>query len=282
MYQEYAAGRTPNPDVLCNKFIKFGSWLTRAAELGFDYLATGHYARIGQKNRSLHRGEVLLLEAKDKNKDQTYFLHQLNQEQLQKVMFPIGNYTKPHVRRLAKKFKLPVAEKEESMGICFIGEVPMKDFLKQKIKENPGAIILHSTHEVIGQHDGLSFYTIGQRQLGVQAKSQKGETRPLYVLDKNFLTNELLVGFEDDPLLYRQQIEIQQTHWINRQNPLFPLKCKVRLRHRQKLEQVVVRPFAGDVGLLTLQFKKPQRAVTPGQYAVFYAKGVCLGGGVIK
>jgi tRNA-specific 2-thiouridylase len=181
MYREYRAGRTPNPDVLCNKYVKFGSWLKKAKELGFDYLATGHYAKI-------KKGRVLSLQqAKDDNKDQTYFLHQLNQTQLKHVLFPIGNYTKPQVRVLANKFKLPTAKKEESMGICFVGEVPMKKFLMKKIKIKKGKIIL-SSGEIVGEHDGLAFYTIGER-IGLKSESHK----PVYVVSKNAKRNELIV-----------------------------------------------------------------------------------------
>ena len=268
MYDEYKAGRTPNPDVLCNKFVKFGSWLDKAKELGFDKLATGHYARIKQSKNS-----VKLMEAKDKNKDQTYFLHQLNQKQLKHILFPIGDYTKPEVRKMAKKFGLPNADKEESMGICFVGEVPMKDFLLKKIKPQKGKIIL-STGETIGEHDGLPFYTIGQRNLGVKTKQNK----PLYVVVKNFTKNELIVGYEDDPLLYKKETVVVKINWIG-QEPKFPLKCEVRLRHRQPLQKCVLYMTSGK---LIIEFAKPQRAVTPGQFAVFYYKEECLGGGVIE
>ena len=174
MFAEYRAGRTPNPDVLCNKYIKFGVWLEHARKLGFDWLATGHYARLGReilnpKSQILNKPKISnlkLLMAKDKNKDQTYFLHQLNQAQLSRTMFPVGGYLKSEVRSLARRFKLPTANKAESMGICFIGEVPMKEFLETKIKSKPGKIVL-SDGAVVGEHDGLAFYTIGQRHIGV-------------------------------------------------------------------------------------------------------------------
>lgn len=282
MFKEYKDGRTPNPDVLCNKFIKFGVWLRRAKELGFNYLATGHYACLSQRSVNSKVHKVKLLEAKDKNKDQTYFLHQLNQEQLSQALFPIGNYTKPQIRNLAKKFKLPVAQKEESMGICFVGEVPMKDFLSQKIKPSPGDIILSTTKEVVGRHDGLAFYTIGQRHVGVQGQIAKGETKPLYVVDKYFDTNQLIVGFENDPLLYRKEVQVESISWISGQNPKLPLKCRVRLRHRQKLQDCEIVGMKDPSPLLNVKFSQSQRAVTPGQFAVFYKKGECLGGGVIK
>lgn len=275
MFQEYEAGRTPNPDVLCNKFIKFGFWLDKAKELGFDFLATGHYARLKQEKQFFR-----LLQAKDDNKDQTYFLHQLSQEQLGRVMFPIGDYTKPEVRKLAKKFKLPVAEKEESMGICFIGEVPMKDFLMQKIKPTPGNIILSLTGEIIGQHEGLAFYTLGQRHVGVQGHFKKGETKPLFVVDKKMNTNELIVGYEDDSLLYKKEITVSEVSWVSGQTPVFPLKCQVRVRHRQELQDCVLQ--TGGNSFIQMKFKQPQRAVTPGQFAVFYKEDECLGGGAIN
>lgn len=268
MYDEYKKGRTPNPDVLCNKFIKFGSWLDKAKKLNFDFIATGHSARI-KHSKNL----VRLMEAKDENKDQTYFLHQLSQSQLKHILFPIGDYTKVEVRKMAKKFGLPNADKEESMGICFVGEVPMKDFLLKKIKSQPGKIIL-STGEEIGKHDGLSFYTIGQRNLGVKTKQNK----PLYVVDKNFAKNELVVGYEDDKLLYKKEAEVSEINWTG-ENPKLPLNCEVRLRHRQPLQKVKIEMKDKKV---FLKFSKLQRAVTPGQFAVFYKKGECLGGGVIS
>ena len=344
MYDEYRKGRTPNPDVLCNKFVKFGSWLDKARELGFDKLATGHYARIKLTNNQQHTTNnkrqitnklsvvgCRLLVSKDKNKDQTYFLHQLNQKQLQHILFPIGSYTKPEVRKMAKKFALPNADKEESMGICFVGEVPMKEFLLKEIKAKKGKIILSPSASatppapswkeedvspiVIGEHDGLPFYTIGQRQglsrnpllskegrrgglpsiatlsaahatatpLNLLLVRGEGDTRPLYVLSKNFDKNELVVGFDNDPLLYKKTAEVSEVNWISWQPPKLPLNCEVRLRHRQPLQKCVVySPLGRGRGGLVIKFSKPQRAITPGQFAVFYAKGECLGGGVIK
>ena len=294
MYDEYRKGRTPNPDVLCNKFVKFGVWLDKAKELGFDKLATGHYARLANSPLGRGRGGLALMEAKDKNKDQTYFLHQLNQEQLKYVLFPIGEYTKPQIRKLAKKFGLPNADKEESMGICFVGEVPMKEFLLKKIKPQKGKIVLSShasatppapplgnrgISTVIGEHDGLPFYTIGQRNLNVKTDSNK----PLYVVAKNFEKNELVVGYEDDPLLYKKTAEVSEVNWVSGQESILPLNCVVRLRHRQPLQKCTVCRSDRSGGIpYTIKFKNPQRAVTSGQFAVFYAKGECLGGGVIN
>ena len=281
MYREYRSGRTPNPDVLCNKFIKFGVWLKKAKELGFDHIATGHYAcLIGGKNLQLRQ-------AADGNKDQTYFLHQLTQAQLKHVLFPVGKYIKPQVRALADKYKLPTAKKEESMGICFVGEVPMKKFLMKNIKIKKGKIIF-SSGEAAGVHDGLAFYTIGER-VGVHCHSRAGgnprrldprlhgddNTKPLYVVGKNIRKNELVVGYENDPLLYRGEICVKDVNWIAGRAPKFPLKCEVRLRHRQPLQKCVINKNK-------VVFAAAQRAVTPGQFAVFYLKGVCLGGGVIQ
>ena len=280
IFKEYSLGRTPNPDILCNKFVKFGAWLTKARELGFNYLATGHYASIKIKKYN-DKKLFQLMEVKDKNKDQTYFLHQLTQEQLSNVLFPIGSYIKPEVRKLAKKFNLPVADKEESMGICFIGEVSMKDFLQQRIKPQPGNIIL-SSGEVVGTHEGLPFYTIGQRHLvTVETRfiASGSETRPLYAVAKRSKTNELVVGFEDDPLLFTKEIEVGEMNWISGQSPKFPLQCEVRLRHRQELQKCTID--IQENSSVTVLFAKPERAVTPGQFAVFYKSGQCLGGGVI-
>ncbi len=278
MFAEYEAGRTPNPDVLCNKYIKFGVWLNKTHELDFDYLATGHYARVKKGFKGWQ-----LCPAKDLNKDQTYFLHQLGQEQLSKIMFPVGGYTKPQVRALAKKFNLPVANKEESMGICFIGEVPMKEFLQTRIKPKPGKIIT-SAGETIGEHDGLAFYTIGQRHgltaPGAQNRmgSQKTDTQPLYVVEKNILKDELIVGFDNDPLLFKKEIYVENLHWISGQIPKLPLNCQVRLRHRQPLQKCKIIAVGQRLKII---FARPERAPTPGQFTVFYKNKKCLGGGVV-
>ncbi|TAN33009.1 tRNA 2-thiouridine(34) synthase MnmA [Patescibacteria group bacterium] len=298
MYSEYKAGRTPNPDVLCNKFIKFGAWLDKARALGFDKLATGHYAFLPPliKGERKGGGVLHLLQSKDLNKDQTYFLNQLSQAQLRHVLFPIGEYAKPQVRALAKKFGLPTAEKEESMGICFIGEVPMKEFLMKKIKFKPGNIVLslpftrgeppprrgpasrrwRERGKVVGQHDGLAFYTIGQRISLSFPRLSTGESSalPLFVVGKNIKKNELIVGDEKSDMLYSMEARVKDVNWISGNTPNFPLKCQVRLRHRQPLQRCTV-------SLPLVTFTHPQRAVTPGQFAVFYLKGECLGGGVI-
>jgi len=287
MYHEYRAGRTPNPDVLCNKFIKFGAWLDRAKKEGFDYIATGHYARTeknkekGVRNKrdiNLLLTPYSLLLARDTNKDQTYFLHQLSQAQLAHALFPIGDYTKSEVRVLAKKFKLPTAEKEESMGICFVGEVPMKEFLQKEIRPRPGKIILNG--EIVGEHSGLPFYTIGER-VGINSK-------PYFVADKILKSNELIIAKEGDAILFKNEIIVKDVRWIGGQPFKFPFKCMARLRHRQPLQQCVVEcfersrlPAFGGKDLI-IKFAIPQRAITPGQFAVFYKNNVCLGGGAVK
>jgi len=270
LYKEYSLGRTPNPDVMCNKFVKFGFWLKAAEKLGFGYLSTGHYANLGNGKN----GKMKLICAKDNNKDQTYFLHQLNQKQLQKILFPIGKYTKPEVRQLAVKFKLPTALKEESMGICFVGEVSMRDFLKDKIKYKAGDIITTSG-EKIGKHTGLPFYTIGER--GLNLSNSDGQS--YFVVDKDVKKNILIVGRADDPKLFNREAAIKNVNWISGQMPKFPLKCQVRMRHRQPLVGCILK---ANGRLVEAQFIKPERAITPGQFAVFYKNNICLGGGEVK
>lgn len=269
VYREYEAGRTPNPDVLCNSLIKYGAWLEVAKNKGFDILATGHYAQLKKTGKKYH-----LLESVDTEKDQTYFLHQLNQEQLSHAMFPIGKYTKHQVRKLALKFNLPTATKEESMGICFVGEVSMKDFLSKRINGKKGKV-RKSDGEIIGEHEGLSFYTIGQRHGFAQA----GGERPLYVVGKDSSKNELIVGNEDDPMLFTTKIEVEQMNWILGEPVDSSFDCFVRFRHRQKLEKCSVH--VSDPSKITITCDNPQRAVSPGQFAVLYKNGECLGGGVI-
>jgi len=302
MYSEYEKGRTPNPDVLCNREIKFGVWMEKARELGFEYLATGHYARIlcstyhvtrNKKNTEkqlVHDTCYVLSVPKDTEKDQTYFLHQLNQDQLAHTLFPLGEYTKDEVREIARKAGLPTSEKEESMGICFVGEVSMKEFLQKKMKNNIGDVVM-SSGEKIGEHDGLAFYTIGQRHFGIKEQGTKNKeqvNRPLFVVYKRMETNELMVGYEDDPLLWKKEVAVSDVHWVAGLPPQFPLQCEVRLRHRQKMQKCQMTRIGGlyaddanHADEMKLMFDEPQRAVTQGQFAVFYKDGVCLGGGVI-
>lgn len=267
LYAEYAAGRTPNPDVLCNQYVKFGVWFAKARALGFDYVATGHYAQA--KNGQL-------LKAKDSIKDQTYFLHQVSREALEKTLFPIGDLTKPQVRALAKKWQLPTAQKGESMGICFVGEVPMKEFLAEKIKRQPGPIMT-DTGLVVGEHSGLAFYTIGQRhQLGDSA-TVANQGAAWYVIDKRSKDNTLVVGDKNHPKLQSRNIQVSDIHWIGAV-PTKAFAAQVRLRHRGALHKAQVVPVGAG---WELRLVTPEWAVAPGQFAVIYKGQVCLGGGAV-
>jgi len=225
------------------------------------------------------------MSAKDQNKDQTYFLHQLSQEQLKNTLFPLGGYTKKQVRKLARKFDLPTQNKEESMGICFVGEVPMEKFLKSKIKGNPGDIVF-SNGKKAGRHIGLGFYTVGQKVSILSSqflKSRKNE--PLFVVRKDLENNRLIIGFNNDHSLYKKEIEIKNFHWINKIHFKGKLKCKFRLRHRQELQTGFLR-YGNKNSEFKIISKRKQRAVSPGQFAVIYKKRFfygyeCLGGGEI-
>lgn len=289
MIREYAAGRTPNPDVVCNRDIKFGIFLKKALEQGADYVATGHYVRKRdsklrihpnlRKNLFVDSGKFVvshrLLLAEDLNKDQSYFLWTLTQEQLKHCLFPIGEYTKPKVRELARKFSLSTAEKPDSQGICFIGEIDLKGFLKKYILTKPG-LVRTAAGRVIGEHDGLAFYTIGQREgLGV------GGGIPYYVAQKDFAANTLLVAEGPfDEKLFSLGAKISEVNWISGKAPKLPLKCEARIRYRQPLQNCTLNLQPTTYKLQTI-FDEPQRAVTPGQSIVFYKGGEMLGGGVI-
>ena len=287
MIREYALGRTPNPDVMCNRHIKFGIFLKQALELGADFVATGHYVRLGFRGQGLEfsKGVPLahtpypipytLFTARDVNKDQSYFLWTLTQEQLKHCLFPIGEYSKPEVRRMARKLGLPTAEKPDSQGICFIGEIDLRSFLQKHIPMRSG-LIETTGGRAIGEHEGLSFYTIGQRE-GLGAG---GGGIPYYVAEKDFLRNALIVaeGPYDDKLFSRK-VEVMDINWISGKEPRFPLKCEARIRYRQTLQRCIVEPA---VASLKVTFSEAQRAVTPGQSVVFYKREEMLGGGVIR
>lgn len=271
---EYERGRTPNPDVMCNREIKFGEFLAKALDLGADYLATGHYARVDRSG-----GGVRLLRGADPNKDQTYFLHAVSREQLARVMFPIGHLTKPQVRRIAAEAGLATAGKKDSTGICFIGERNFKEFLSQYLPAQPGLIVELSTGEVKGRHDGLMYYTLGQRQgLGIGGS---GTGEPWFVADKDLARNELLVvQGERHPALYSQSLTASGVNWIPGAAPEGPFRCTAKFRYRQRDQKVTVT-IAAD-GTAEVVFDEPQRAVTPGQSVVFYDGDECLGGGTIE
>jgi len=260
MIDEYKAGRTPNPDVLCNKYMKFGYLLEEAEKLNCDYIATGHYARIERdENDTAH-----LLAGVDRNKDQTYFLCQLEQHQLSKILFPIGELEKPEVRKIAKKHNLFVADKKDSQGICFVGKVKMKDFLQERIPEEEGNIIT-TKGEIIGKHKGHAYYTIGQRTgLGI------GGGIPYFIVDRRPESNEIVVAVGDnDPALFSNQIiVVNESETVNGNLKKFEgVKLKARIRYRQPLQEVV---YKIENGMIIVDFSEDQRAVAPGQFIAFY------------
>ena len=272
---EYQAGRTPNPDVMCNKEIKFRAFLDYALELGADAIATGHYARIEQRDGQYH-----LLKARDTNKDQSYFLYTLGQRQLAHSLFPLGETTKPEVRRLAAQAGFINHAKKDSTGICFIGERNFKNFLSRYLPAQPGEI--HSVEgELIGTHDGLMYYTLGQRQgLGIGGR-RGGTGEPWYVVDKDTKRNVLVVTQDErDERLYSAGLRAGALHWVAGTAPSLPLACHAKTRYRQADQACVITELHGDT--CKVSFADPQRAVTPGQSVVFYLGEECLGGGIIK
>ncbi len=272
---EYRLGRTPNPDILCNKEVKFKAFLNHALEQGADYIATGHYARIGKKN-----GEYQLLKAHDQNKDQTYFLYTLGQKQLAHTLFPLGDLTKPEVRQLATHAGLPNHAKKDSTGICFIGERHFKQFLSRYLPAKPGEMQTPDG-ECLGSHDGLMYYTIGQRQgLGIGGR-QGGQAEPWFVLEKDLKHNVLIVGQgHDHPLLFHNTLTASNLHWVSGQPPKLPFRCQAKIRYRQQEQPCKVMKLNGKQ--YTIHFDHPQRAITPGQSVVFYDETACLGGGIIE
>jgi tRNA-uridine 2-sulfurtransferase len=267
---EYKAGRTPNPDVMCNKEIKFKAFLEHAMKLGADYLATGHYAQVEYRD-----GEYKMLRGVDNNKDQTYFLNQLGQDQLEKVMFPLGGIDKKKVREIAKEAGLATAAKKDSTGICFIGERNFKEFLSNYLPAQPGNMETMDG-KVMGSHDGLMYYTIGQRHgLGIG-----GAGDPWFAIGKDLERNVLYVGqgFEH-PALYSDSILAADVHWTSDKEKKSEFKCTAKFRYRQADNSVTVIPL--DNGQAKVIFDEPIRAVTPGQAVVFYDGDECLGGGTI-
>ncbi len=267
---EYKAGRTPNPDVMCNKEIKFKAFLEHALDLGADYLATGHYAQVEYRD-----GEYKMLRGLDENKDQTYFLNQLTQEQLSKVMFPIGNMEKKRVREIAHEAGLATASKKDSTGICFIGERNFKEFLSGYLPAQPGNM-LTLDGEVKGKHDGLMYYTIGQRHgLGIG-----GSGDPWFVIGKDLEKNVLYVGQGfDNELLFSDRITATNISWVSDVKPTDDIKCTAKFRYRQQDNGVTVRKLDDDK--VEVIFDEPIRAITPGQAVVFYNGDECLGGATI-
>lgn len=272
---EYKRGRTPNPDVMCNREIKFGDFLQRATELGADYLATGHYARVERTAD----GVTKLLRGVDSNKDQTYFLSALNQRQLAKAMFPIGHLPKPEVRRIAEEAGLYTAKKKDSTGVCFIGERNFKTFLSGYLPAQSGDMVDIRNGEKKGRHDGLMYYTLGQRQgLGIGGS---GSGEPWFVADKDLERNLLyVVQGEQHPSLYSVSLTASGMNWIVPAGYSDPLRCTAKFRYRQPDQGVTVTMQEDGTALII--FDKPQKAITPGQAVVLYDGEVCLGGGTIE
>lgn len=271
---EYKAGRTPNPDILCNKEIKFKAFLEYAQALGADYIATGHYTR-----RSADTDCAQLLKGLDPNKDQSYFLHAVNGKQIAKTLFPVGELPKPEVRRIAQEQGLATYDKKDSTGICFIGERRFKDFLQQYLPAQKGTIVTDEG-KVIGEHQGLMYYTIGQRQgIGIGGVKNSAEA-PWFVVSKDLVNNRLVIGQgHEHPLMMSRSLYSQKLDWVAGECPTLPLRCKAKTRYRQPDQDCVI--YSEGKGIRVI-FDEPQRAVTAGQSAVFYSGDVCLGGGVIE
>lgn len=273
---EYKAGRTPNPDILCNKEIKFKAFLEYAAEdLGADYIATGHYVR-----RRDIEGKSQLLRGVDNNKDQSYFLYTLSHQQIAQSLFPVGEMEKPEVRKIAEKLELATAKKKDSTGICFIGERKFTDFLSRYLPAKPGPIITVDG-ETIGKHQGLMYHTLGQRKgLGIGG-TKEGSEDPWYVVDKDVQNNILIVAQgHEHPRLMSVGLIAQQLHWVSRETVTETFRCTVKTRYRQPDIPCTVTPL--DEDRIEVRFDYPVAAVTPGQSAVFYQDEICLGGGIIE
>ncbi len=309
MIREYKAGRVPNPDIFCNKYVKFGVFLNKALEMGADFIATGHYCRVKsnrvesepfgrlhsrvgetEENRNsdlsvLPKGsdsKVIyeLSESIDKEKDQSYFVYTLDQKQLSHTLFPVGGMTKPEVRKLAEKFGLPTATKKDSQGLCFMGKIDMKEFLKHYIDIKMGDV-LNTEGEVVGFHDGAMFLTIGQRHGFTITKKTSDDPR-YFVVSKDIEKNTVTVASkegETEAVYSINAITINNLHFISGETPTFPLKTTVRIRYRQEKQNCEIKQV-GDKFNVT--FEKPQNGIAVGQSAVFYDGEVCLGGGIIE
>jgi len=269
---EYKAGRTPNPDVMCNKEIKFKAFLDFAMDLGANRIATGHYARVQERDGHFH-----LLRGIDTNKDQSYFLYTLGQGELSRSLFPLGEMEKPDVRRIAEKAGLPNYARKDSTGICFIGERRFKDFLARYLPAQPGEIRSLDDDSVLGQHEGLMYHTLGQRQgLGIG-----GGGDAWYVAKKDLERNILyVVQGQEHPALYSPALVADTLYWTQDRAPAYPLNCSAKTRYRQPDQPCTVQAIDDD-GSIRVKFEQPQRAITPGQSVVLYSGDECLGGGVI-
>jgi tRNA-uridine 2-sulfurtransferase len=273
---EFKAGRTPNPDILCNKHVKFKAFLDYAIQdLGADYIATGHYARVSEKN-----GEFFLLKGLDPDKEQSYFLYTLKQNELAHTLFPIGHLHKKEIRLLADKAGFANSKKKDSTGICFIGERKFTEFLQRYLPAQPGEMLTPEGKH-IGKHQGLMYYTLGQRQgLGIGGVKDAPD-EPWYVLDKDLANNILIVGQgHDHPLMLHNTLEAGQLDWCSNKPLTEVIHCAAKTRYRQKDQACRLEPLEG--GRCRAVFDSPQRAITPGQSVVFYQADICLGGGVIE
>ena len=276
--KEYSRGNTPNPCVICNKKIKFGFLFNKMQATGGDYLATGHYIRKKESRIENRELRYKLFRAEDKKKDQSYFLYNLNQEKLSKLFFPVGDYKKSEVRKLAKKFRLPVAKTKESQDVCFLPKEGLEQFLKKYINNIEPGLIIDIKGREVGKHQGLPFYTIGQRR-GIRI----GGGKPYYVVEKNIKENKLIVtnNFEDGRL-FAKRFKAFDINWISEKMLKFPLEINCQVRYRQKSVDAKILKYNKSKKTCLLEFKDPQRAVTSGQSAVFYKNKELLGGGIIK
>lgn len=274
--EEYAKGRTPNPDVLCNREIKFGPFKDYARDMGADYIATGHYCKIRHEN-----GRHYLLKAKDQNKDQTYFLNQLSQNQLDNVLFPLADICKPEVRKIAEENGLSTAEKKDSTGICFIGERKFREFLMKYIPAKEGLIKTYDGR-VLGRHSGLMYYTIGQRK-GLDVGGQPGDAGRWFVTEKDLANNILYVAHGEEEKLYSNGLLMKNCNFIPCAPEQKVFECTAKFRYRQSEQKVTVNLQTADADFpIKVAFDTPQRAITAGQYCVFYDGEKCIGGGVIE
>jgi tRNA-specific 2-thiouridylase len=273
--EEYAAGRTPNPDVWCNREIKFKAFLNHALDHGAERIATGHYAQA-----VLRDGSWRLLKGKDANKDQSYFLCYLDQLQLSRALFPVGALSKPRVRQLAAQAGFAVHDKKDSTGVCFIGERRFREFLARFLPAQPGSI-LTTEGETIGEHQGACYYTLGQRE-GLRIGGRRGSSgEPWYVVGKDIARNHVIVAQgHDHPLLFSWRLAADKVHWIGGEPPRTPFPCHAKTRYRQPDQACVVE--SGEDGTWHIRFEQAQRAVTPGQSVVLYQGDECLGGGIIS
>ena len=281
--KEYKAGRTPNPDILCNKEIKFKAFLDYAETLGADFIATGHYARRCESENNSTGNSASLLKGLDNNKDQSYFLHAVSGSRLAKTLFPLGEIEKPEVRRIASEQGFENHDKKDSTGICFIGERRFKDFLQQYIPAQPGDIKTE-TGDAIGRHQGPMYHTIGQRQgLGIGGLANASDD-PWYVLEKDLEHNVLVVGQgNQNPKLFSNTLTASEIDWVQSKPAEFPFQCMAKSRYRQPDQSCTINiDDSGANSRYIISFDSAQRAVTPGQSVVLYQGDVCLGGGIIE